>query len=46
MALLIQREILAAEYARRVRIGDRAGAKAIAAQLRQIVAQILTGAAW
>ena len=43
MALLIQREILSARYRRLVRIGDRAGAKEVQAQLRQIVAQILRG---
>lgn len=44
MALLIQREILAARYRKLVRIGDRAGAKEVQAQLRQIIAQILRGA--
>lgn len=44
MALLIQREILAARYRKLIKIGDRAGAKDVAEQLRQIVAQILRGA--
>lgn len=45
MPLLIAREILAAEYARKMRIGDRAGAKAVHAELRAIVAMILRGQA-
>lgn len=44
MALLIQREILSARYRKLIKIGDRAGAKDVAEQLRQIVAQILRGA--
>lgn len=44
MHLLIEREILAARYRKLIKIGDRAGAKDVAAQLRQIVAQILRGA--
>ena len=43
MALLIEREILAARYRRLVKIGDRAGAKEVHARLRQIIAQILRG---
>ena len=41
MQLLIRREILSARYRRLVRIGDRAGAKAVAAELRELTAQIL-----
>ena len=44
MHLLIKREILAARYRKLIKIGDRAGAKDVAEQLRQIVAQILQGA--
>lgn len=44
MHLLIEREILAARYRKLIKIGDRAGAKDVAEQLRQIVAQILRGA--
>ena len=44
MPLLIKREILAARYRKLIKIGDRAGAKDVAEQLRQIVAQILRGA--
>lgn len=43
MNLLIERELLAARYSFLVRIGDRAGAKEVHSQLRQIVAQILRG---
>ena len=43
MHLLIEREILAARYRKLIKIGDRAGAKDVAEQLRQIVAQILRG---
>ncbi len=43
MALLIRREILSARYHRLVRIGDRAGAKAVAEELRALTDQILRG---
>lgn len=45
MALLIRREILSARYRKLVLIGDRAGAKAVAAELRALTAEILRGAA-
>lgn len=45
MALLIELEILAARYARLIRIGDRSGAKAVADEMRAIRAQILRGLA-
>lgn len=45
MALLIRREILSARYRKLVLIGDRAGAKAVAEELRALTAQILRGRA-
>lgn len=44
MSLNEQRNYLSKRYFRLVKIGDRAGAKEVQAQLRQIVAQILRGA--
>ncbi|NGQ91474.1 hypothetical protein G5V65_11255 [Rhodobacter sp. HX-7-19] len=44
MTLKQQRDYLSKRYFRLVKIGDRAGAKEVAEQLRQIVAQILRGA--
>jgi len=40
-ALLIRREVLAADYARARRRDDRAGMKAIHAEMRAVVAMIL-----
>lgn len=44
MSLIERRNYLSKRYQRLVKIGDRAGAKDVAEQLRQIVAQILRGA--
>lgn len=43
MTRLIRREILAAEYARAVRLGQRTRARELALQMRAIVADILRG---
>ena len=43
MSLLIRREILAADYARAVRLGQRARASELALQMRALVAEILRG---